>query len=125
MPTKIRNTYDQLLAARDAGLPDVAVQLATSTGPRGESIAEGWRLWSPGNIASGALNARNSRVVLYGSTYYYWMLPGSLRSVRRQARLLALEEGRLRYGVKRWKRNRMMDYVDERVAKAFPLRAID
>lgn len=120
------NTYDQLLAARSAGLPDVAVipRYLPSSSRNGTTHRNGWKVWRPGFNISGPEGADrgpfhydvNCRTFDEGLSLLPW----------KEARAKALEAAKAwageRYGIREWKRNRQGDWVDARVHKQFPLR---
>lgn len=122
MPDKrdrIINTHDQLLAAREVGLPDVAIAPhhweSVRACPRG-----GWEVFRPGfNLNPKQTNPYidDANVKVFGAT------------ARREQRPALLEEAKVwagkRYKITDWKRNRMGAYVDARVQARFPLEKRD
>jgi hypothetical protein len=115
---QIINTYDQLMAARAAGLPDAGIVTRRWRGTR-EMIRNGWKVYRPGYN----LGTETNR---WDPDYGCKLFEEDRKLHWREARKKALEEAmawvRKRYGIKKFARNRMGDYVDERVNKKFPLR---
>ena len=110
------NTYDQLIRAREAGLPDVAVSPHYWQGTR-ERYRGGWHVYRPDfNLNPKQKNfwADDANVKVFGATAH------------REERAALLEEAKAwaskRYKIKKWARNRMGAYVDSRVNEQFPLR---
>ena len=114
---EIINTHDQLVAARAAGMPCVAVCAATAPLGRHQS---GWHVYVPGKQTDPKAHWTDN-----GQKWFSIIgEPGSNRSERKQAALLKAQTwASENYGpVEKWVRNPMRDYVDARVNKQFPLR---
>lgn len=116
---RIINTFDQLMAARKAGLPDVAVVTDTWRGSTGGvRIACGAAIWKPGvNLAPRTEWGRDGMLVFSDSSF-----KGSTRERRKQAFAAAKKRAAEKFGVESWFRNSMGDHIDRRVAKQFPIR---
>jgi hypothetical protein len=126
-PDRILNTYDQLLAARAAGLPDIAIvpRHLPSCSRGGGHYTRGWKVWRPGydlwdksEPTPGPLHPdANCRIFDEGRR--------DIRLNWRLERSLALMDAKQwasgRYKVTAWKRNRQGDYIDARVHAGFPL----
>jgi hypothetical protein len=112
----IINTYDQLLAAREAGLPDVAVLPRKVRGGRTD-WRDGWKVWRPGfNLGT--------ETDLFSYDYGYRVFSDvdrNSRAGRAKALAAANQWAGLRYKVEGWVRNPMGAYVDRRVNEKFPL----
>lgn len=116
---KTINTYEQLMAARQAGLPDVAVATRHWQGTR-EWYRNGWKIYSPGKSVEGAPRPRyadpdNGCRIFEEDRSKNW------RQARKEALEAAMAWAGPRYSIEKWARNRMGDYVDARVNKQFPL----
>lgn len=105
------NTHEQLVLARGAGLPCVAVTPAMGYG-RGDSYQSGWHIYVPDKITDPEAHWTD-----YGKKWFSRM--GGKEEALRAAKDWASKH----YGpVPKWTRNRMRAYVDSRVAKQFPIR---
>jgi hypothetical protein len=113
---EVINTHDQLLAARSAGLPDVAVCPRHCNGGR-DSWRNGWKVYQPGFNLGDETNRWDWD---YGCKVFSEGM-GNWRESRELAFFQASSWTREQYGIRKFVRNRMGDFVDERVNKQFPL----
>lgn len=114
---QIINTYDQVLAARAEGLTDVYIGYHTFPGSGGGYCSCGYTVIRPGYDLDPKAKRpwwENTR-----GKNFHWSDFGGDRAATLQA---AKDWASKRYGIAEWKRNRMHDYVDARVAKRFPPR---
>jgi hypothetical protein len=117
---EIINTHNQLLAAHEANLPDVAIYPRHWSCGR-NTYRDGWKVGRPGKNLGTETNPYDwdygckvfNEREFNGETW---------RDRRQQAFVAAVMWASGRYKVARFVRNRMGDYVDERVNKMFPLR---
>lgn len=111
--SEIINTFHQLCCAKKAGLPYVAICKAILPGRAPRSVI-GWAIYVPGTRTdpNGAWYQNGNK----------WITESKYGG-RIEALEAAKEYASKHYGpVTEWKRNRMQEYVDARVAKQFPLR---
>ena len=115
MPGKIINTFDQLLAAREVGLPDVAIVPRRLNGGR-DSWRDGWKIYRPKfNLGS----EKNQFDWDYGYKVFSEMY--HTPECRKEAFNAAKQWVKERYKIESFIRNTMFDYVDRRVNERFPL----
>lgn len=112
----IINTYDQLMEAREAGLPDVAVATMSRN-----TYRDGWKVWRPGFMVVGS-SKDNPYDPDNGCRVFMENRSKPWKEARKEALDKALDWAARRYQVGSWKRNGMGDYVDARVNERFPLR---
>lgn len=127
-PTPVCNTYDQLLAARAGGLPDIAIcpRHLPSCSRGGGSHRNGWKVYRPGYDLWDKSKEKPSP---FHPDVHCRVFEEGLRDIRfnwRLERNLALMDAKQwasgRYKVTTWKRNREGDYVDAQVQKMYPIR---
>jgi hypothetical protein len=116
MTEKIINTYDQLLAARKHGLPDVAIRPRYLNGGR-STWRDGWKVYRPNyNIGT----EKNPFDLDYGCKVF-----ADPRGPWKESRARSLQAAKdwtaARYKIQSFSRNRMGDYVSSDANKKFPL----
>ncbi len=116
----IVNTFEQMVAARQSGLPDVWIQLDTHMGTR-STFVTGWRVCQYGVNLDPTVK-RHWSDNHTGKCFREDALEGTLKERRAACLGQAKRWAQERFGVTEWKRNRQRDYVDARVDKQFPLR---
>jgi hypothetical protein len=121
MEPSLINTWDQMKAAKTAGLPDVFIELDTHMGTRSHYTV-GWRVLQQGVELDPAALPRHWSVNHAGKCFRESDCEGSTTMQRRSACLeIAKTWASEKFGVTEWKRNAFRDYVDARVDKQFPL----
>lgn len=120
--SEVINTYDQLMAAREHGLPDVGIIIRHWQGTR-EWYRNGWNVYRPGKLIKGS-SKTNPFQPDYGKIPFEEEHGIPWREARKKALKAAMDFVRQRYGISEFARNPMGDYVDARVNKQFPLRSV-
>jgi hypothetical protein len=111
MTTRIINTHDQLTAAGGG----VAITKAYTAGR--ESSSCGWAVYRVNKDGNQVITDPQSHWSHHGKKVFFWMRPGKMVALN-EAKAWILEK----YGeAGPWKRNPRLDYVPERINKAFPL----
>lgn len=133
-PIEVANTRDQLLEARRAGLPDIAIcpRHLPSCSRNGSTYRNGWKVYRPGyNIARvdpatgkrerGPITGYDDNCRVFDENSFR-TLASTWQEERHAAFLAAQTWASARYRVGDWVRNRHGDYADARVNKLFPIR---
>jgi hypothetical protein len=116
--SKIVNTFDQLMASREIGMPDVAICPRHIQGTM-QFWRDGWKVWRPKYNLGTETNPFDWD---YGCKIFAEDFHAtSHKLARKDAFAAAVAWAKSRYKISQFVRNRMGDYVDSLVNELFPL----
>jgi hypothetical protein len=120
MTKNVCNTHEQLLAARECGLPDVAIISRVRNGGR-TTWVDGWKVYRPGFNLGTETNRYDWDYGVKVFSENRLDESGTWRERRARALQEAKEWVKNRYKIQAFTRNRLRAYVSSDVNKKFPL----